>query len=200
MSSRPPSRAYLIHRRYDDHNDRPALSFWIDGQRPSLPPLFSFQVYITYDVSTAQDSDLLELARQLFHNLIGHMDIGGKRLDLHFMRPGTSVVDCMERHRLLAENEPDNLADVVVPLYLSADYPSFHSFIIVVSSPEWQQNGVVCALFDCRDIDPQFPTRELSLSVSEARQLCADIHAALEWREEYEEMFQRAQDLGMTEW
>ncbi|KAK8245530.1 hypothetical protein IWZ00DRAFT_490187 [Phyllosticta capitalensis] len=218
MPFRPPARAYFNYRRYPDHNGRAALSVWLHHQRPSLPPLFSFQagterlafpssglterpqVYITYDVSAAQESDIETLASQLFDGIFGDWDFGSKRLDLHFMDPGASTADCIQRHRALVATETNELANVVVPSYISHENQWYHSFIIVVSSPEWQHDGVTYALFDCTATDPKFPVQEKHLPVARARQLCARLYGALEWREEYEEMFQRAQDLGMTEW
>ncbi|KAK8208102.1 hypothetical protein IWZ01DRAFT_551806 [Phyllosticta capitalensis] len=200
MPFRPPARAYFNYRRYPDHNGRAALSVWLHSQRPSPPPLFSFQVYITYDVSAAQDSDIETLASQLFDGIFGDWDFGSKRLDLHFMDPGASTANCIERHRTLVATETDDLANVVVPSYISRENQWYHSFIIVVSSPEWQHDGVTYALFDCTATDPKFPVQEKHLPVARARQLCARLYGALAWREEYEDMFQRAQDLGMTEW
>ncbi|KAK8208101.1 hypothetical protein IWZ01DRAFT_542685 [Phyllosticta capitalensis] len=199
MGSRPPVPAYHFFRRYDDHNDRPALSVWIDDRRPSLPPLFSFQVYIIYDVSTAEDADLEALAKKLYAGLVCEWGHDAKRVDVHFMPPGASSSDCMERHRTLVQAEPINLADVVIPSYATKSN-KYHSFIIVVDSPEWKNEGMTVIFFDCNNPYAKFPVQQYKKSLDDTAVMLEDRYSMLKWKDEYEEMFEKAQELGMTEW
>ncbi|KAK8229399.1 hypothetical protein HDK90DRAFT_536251 [Phyllosticta capitalensis] len=180
MGSRPPVRAYYFYRRYDDQNDCPA-------------------VYITYEVSVTEESDLEALAKQLFEDIVlpwGHF---AKRLDIHFMCPGATAADCMERHHALVQAEPDSLADVVIPSYITKSN-KYHSFVIVVDSPEWKDQGMTVIAFDCSLPNAKFPVQQFKQSLNDLECMLEDLYSWLKWSEEYEEMFKKAWDMGMTEW
>ncbi|KAL1387430.1 hypothetical protein HDK64DRAFT_254862 [Phyllosticta capitalensis] len=187
------------HGRYDDQNDCPAVSVWRDSRRPSLPPLFSFQVYITYEVSATEESDLEALAKQLFEDIVLPLGHFAKRLDIHFMRPGATAANCMERHRALVQAEPDNLADVVIPSY-TTKFDPYHSLIIVVDSPEWKDKRMTVVFFDPINPDAKFPVRQYEQSLEEMEMMFEELYSWLKWNEEYEVMFKKAQNIGMTEW
>ncbi|KAK8186922.1 uncharacterized protein BKA78DRAFT_298018 [Phyllosticta capitalensis] len=199
MGSRPPVRAYHFFRRYADDNNREALSVWIDHHQPSLPPLFSFQVYITYDVSSAEDADLEALAKKLYAGLLCEWGHYAKRLDVHFMRPGASPTDCMERHRALVQAEPNNLADVVIPSYVTESC-KYHSIVIIVDSPGWKEEGMTIVAFDCSKPNAKFPLQHFKKSLNDTEVMLEDLCSMLKWIEEYEDMYKKAQELGMAEW
>ncbi|KAK8238675.1 hypothetical protein HDK77DRAFT_427928 [Phyllosticta capitalensis] len=178
MGSRPPVRAYYFYRRYDDQNDCPAVSVWRDSRQPSLPPLFSFQ---------------------LFEDIVLPLGHYAKRLDIHFMRPGATTAECMERHRALVQAEPNNLADVVIPSY-TTKFDPYHSLIIVVDSPEWKDKGMTVVFFDPIKPDAKFPVRQYEQSLEEMEVTFEELYSWLKWNEEYEVMFKKAQNIGMTEW
>lgn len=137
-----------------DHNGQKAISaYW--GRRPYpdepvLPPLWSFQFYITF--GPVADSDLI-LPRQLLEKAMRpgtDNDLVPLRLDINFL-PGAVPVECMEHYR--AEKAARLAAGTRLLLTDPYEEYSKFSFLFIIEHAEWETMGATTVLFDNLDLD-----------------------------------------------
>ncbi|KAK8229402.1 hypothetical protein HDK90DRAFT_558158 [Phyllosticta capitalensis] len=197
-----PCRVFYYYRHFRDHDGRPAVSTWCG--RCSLPPLFSFQLYVTYDVSEAETSDLETLAKEL-HSTLLDCNVNPIRFDLHFLRPDASTEDCVAHYNYVKQSPPEDPSMRVVPSYVAADYSRHHAFFIKVSSPDWQRDATglsrvffepagSCGIHD----DP--PIREAPLSIEQAKEASLYLYDFVDVKEDCEVVYELAQAAGLAEW
>ncbi|KAK8186921.1 uncharacterized protein BKA78DRAFT_355198 [Phyllosticta capitalensis] len=203
--SKAPRRTYPLFTHFQDLNGRPTLSVWWDTTKthPSLPPLFSFQVYVMHKASPVDKADREALASDLFRKILGDWHGYSSRIDLHFMRPGEKTADCVESHRSHVQAKPTNLARVVVPAYTCWYSRPSHSFIYVVFAQDWKKEGLKGVCFDYDSSRPGIPAdaiREKHLVNDEMERTADDYCAEWCWKDDYEEIFGEARDAGMTDW
>ncbi|KAI0965284.1 hypothetical protein F4678DRAFT_336142 [Xylaria arbuscula] len=132
---------------FDDCDSKSALSIYrgISPRTPAsqdssattvLPPLFSFQVYVTYNVDLTEERE--NLARRLFeYALEDFYDDDLVRLDIYF-HPGASNADIL-RHYVTEKRAVNSYA---------TEGSLFRRFAIVVASDQWEQHGVTLLYHD----------------------------------------------------
>ncbi|KAI1290483.1 hypothetical protein F5Y03DRAFT_63397 [Xylaria venustula] len=132
---------------FDDCDSKPALSIYrgISPRTPAsqdssattvLPPLFSFQVYVTYNVEFMEERE--NLARRLFECLVEQFyDDDLVRFDIYFHH-GASSADILQ-HYATEKRAVNSYA---------TDGSLFRRFAIVVASDQWEQHGVTLLYHD----------------------------------------------------
>ncbi|KAK8238674.1 hypothetical protein HDK77DRAFT_483309 [Phyllosticta capitalensis] len=202
IGGKAPRRTYPWYTHFEDLNGRPTLSLWWDPSHPNLPPLFSFQVYVTHEASPVQNADREALARELYDAILGNKG-HDKRVDVHFLRPGESTSDCVESHRALVKAKHTTLAQAVIPSYEDAAPWHCRSFIYVLSNSNWKEAGLTGVYFDHNE--PEFPDAADDFSEStmvgfEIEEVAGIFFCHWHLRDEYMDLFSDAQDAGMTDW
>ncbi|KAK7545135.1 uncharacterized protein J3D65DRAFT_611857 [Phyllosticta citribraziliensis] len=186
-------------QHFQDHNDRPTLSTWYEPSE-GPPSLYSFQVYITSDMSPTEKPDRETLAREIFLVLAHPGQY--KRLDLHFMHPGEGIDDFMDCHRALVRANYTDITQVAVPNY---GYEDYASLIFVISDDSWKHEGFKGFLFDPKPVDsclqPE-PVSEFTMAIDDIEEIVRDIWDSWEWglRDEYLWIYQLADDAGISNW
>ncbi|KAK8229401.1 hypothetical protein HDK90DRAFT_558155 [Phyllosticta capitalensis] len=191
-----------VFTHFQGHNGRSALSIWYDMGGPSLPRLFSFQVYITHDASPTENPDREALADELFETILGEHFLC-QRLDLHFLRPGETTNDCIESHRALAQTKHTDLAKVVITRYTRSGVWPSHSFIYVVSDTDWKEVGLKGVFFDFDPTHPRAPAdpvSERALVGHDIEEIADILFSQWSLRDDYKNLFRDAHEAGMTEW
>ncbi|KAK8238673.1 hypothetical protein HDK77DRAFT_511617 [Phyllosticta capitalensis] len=201
---RAPLRMFDYYRHFRDGDGYPSLSVWCG--RTSLPPLFSFQVYVTYDVSEAQKSELEALAKQLHQSLLpGDLDASVIRLDLHFLGPDVSTAACVAHYQRAKQASEDDPSLRIVPSYVSAGYHSYHSFFFKLLGPEWQREdaSLMSVSFDsaCPDESSNNSTfMEEPSTIEGANEDVRNLYGGSGVKEDCEVVYELAQAEGLTEW
>ncbi|KAK7555469.1 hypothetical protein IWX49DRAFT_57317 [Phyllosticta citricarpa] len=193
----PGGQVYPICNHFEDHNGRATLSIWFDRGRPSLVPLYSFQIYVTAGASPMQTSDREALGRALWDDILGNTPFE-KRLDLRFLRPDEGIAAMMESHRTLVRAEQADLAKVVVPSYADPGLYNYSSFVFIVSKA-----GLKGLYFDPDPSDSSAlaePVMEFDFDGDEVEQFARSTFNAWELSDEYTDLFDDARDSGITEW
>ncbi|KAK5635351.1 hypothetical protein RRF57_011063 [Xylaria bambusicola] len=137
-----PAPKYAIFTvTFDDCNSSPALSIYrgivptapaIEDSpaAPALPPLFSFQVYVTYKVDIVSERE--NLAQRFFDIVLEEFqDSDLVRLDIYF-RPNATNTQILQHYA----SEKRALKSYAT----HAD--GFRVFAIVITSEMWEDNGV----------------------------------------------------------
>ncbi|KAK8208097.1 hypothetical protein IWZ01DRAFT_483785 [Phyllosticta capitalensis] len=162
------------------------------------------QLYVTYDVSEADTSDLETLAKEL-HNTLLDCNVNPIRFDLHFLRPDASTEDCVAHYNHVKQSPPEDPSMRVVPSYVAADYSRHHAFFIKVSSPDWQRDasGLSRVFFEPAGscgIHDDPPIREAPLSIEQANVASLYLYDFVDVKEDCEVVYELAQAAGLTEW
>ncbi|KAI4868537.1 hypothetical protein F4820DRAFT_112333 [Hypoxylon rubiginosum] len=142
-----PAPTYIISQHtFTDCDSQPALSVYRgilsrsevgdDGSSKVLPPLFSFQVYVTYGVTLASAPEELK-QKFVAHALADMQDSGIIRFDIYF-RHGALPTDIVRHYR--AENK-------ALSSY-STDANAFRGVAVILTSEHWESTGVELLFFD----------------------------------------------------
>ncbi|KAK8186917.1 uncharacterized protein BKA78DRAFT_355195 [Phyllosticta capitalensis] len=199
-----PRRASFFYRHFQDHDGNPGLSVWCG--LCSLPPLFSFQVYITYDLSEAEKSDLEALAKRLLNKLLDpSIGVFMIRLDVHILGPGATTEDCVASFRRAKQAPSDDPSMHIVPSYVASDYHYYHCFFFKVSSPDWERNetGLTSVSFEPACPDDVTDDRafvEEAMSIDEAQEGTSYLYGCSSFKEDCKAVYEAAQAAGLTEW
>ncbi|KAI0197988.1 hypothetical protein F4808DRAFT_437310 [Astrocystis sublimbata] len=137
-----PAPNYAISTvTFDDCDGIPALSIYrgivpttpaIEGSSATavLPPLFSFQVYVTYKIDLVSEREIL--AQKFFNNALEEFrDSDLVRFDIYF-RPNATNTQILQHYA----SEKRALKSYAT----HAD--DFCGFAIVITSETWEENGV----------------------------------------------------------
>ncbi|KAK7509380.1 hypothetical protein IWZ03DRAFT_434300 [Phyllosticta citriasiana] len=201
-----PRRAFSfmssIFNKFEDHNGRPTLSVWMESE-PNLPPLYSFQVYVTFELSPKQTSGREALANELLKFVLPDNNLFYKRLDVHFMREGEGTTDFIERHHDLVQAKHADFAKAVVPSYACPRFWDYSSVIFVVSDPDWKQAGLKGVLFDPDPSDTYAkaePVSERTWSSERIGEILGEVYNDWEFKEAYEDLYSESREEGLTDW
>ncbi|KAK7509384.1 hypothetical protein IWZ03DRAFT_427385 [Phyllosticta citriasiana] len=199
----PPRRVYPIYNHFEDCDGRATLSIWFDESRPSLLPLFSLQVYVTYEASPAQNVGRELLAKELFETIMGFEDSSFNRLDIHFLRPGENTANCVEAFRAQKRATDTTVDETTFPICTYQPYWSKNSFAYIVFDQDWKKVGLKGLCFDT----DASPSRDSADSVHESilegfeiEENASELFRSWELRDEYMELFSDGRDSAMTVW
>ncbi|KAL1387428.1 hypothetical protein HDK64DRAFT_254861 [Phyllosticta capitalensis] len=191
-----------------DHDDHLILSVW--RGRCSLPPLYSFQFYITYDISGSENSELEALAKRI-HQKILAPDMAPKplRFDIHFLGAQATTEHCIENYRQVKQALPDDPSARIVPSYECGDFCGYHSYLFKIPDPEWERGkvGMMRVAFDPAESDRfamNRPVMEHRKTVDEVGEACSCLYKSpcspKHFREDCESVYKLAKAAGLTEW
>ncbi|KAK7516922.1 uncharacterized protein IWZ02DRAFT_483427 [Phyllosticta citriasiana] len=203
-----PRKAKLFYRHIRDSEGHFTLRYWSDAEGDGLAPLYSFQIFVTYDLSGAKDSELEALARELMDKLPDSTwDPGAihTRLDTHFLGPNASTEDCIAHYRRFKENPPDGPSMRIVPSYVSEDYLHHHCLFFKIDDPDWEDDevGLKEVAFDHMS-SGQPDVMEKRITAGDAAALCGDVYLMPSedgnYREQCEGVYKTAVQAGLTDW
>ncbi|KAK8229404.1 hypothetical protein HDK90DRAFT_468856 [Phyllosticta capitalensis] len=215
-------KQYFRHRH--DADGFRTVSKWSDHQ---LPPLYSFQVlsagnapsvgmhshhqvYVTYDLSNATDSELEKLACYLHYRLFsahGRGVPGPVRFDVHLIGPGATTEDCVTHYRRLKNNPPADPSLQIVPSYVcSGHFGNFvhHSLLFKIVDPGWEKDRVGLVEVDFDTSDREWPDEENATTAGDALMMTVDIYNTQQEpgniAEDCEAVYEAALAADLTEW
>ncbi|KAK7545131.1 uncharacterized protein J3D65DRAFT_673811 [Phyllosticta citribraziliensis] len=202
-----PRLAQHFYRHVRDSDGHLTLRYW-SGAESSLAPLYSFQFYVTYDMSGAANSELEALARELMCRIPdGTWDPGAihARLDVHFLGCGASTEDCVAHYRRFKDNPPDGPSMRIIPSYFSESYCHHHCLFFKIEDPNWKDDeiGLKRVEFDHKE-SGRPDAEEENITTGEAAVLCGNVylmpHHDGNFRDECEGLYQAAVKAGLNEW
>ncbi|KAK8173207.1 hypothetical protein IWX90DRAFT_136142 [Phyllosticta citrichinensis] len=201
VTASAPTRMLDFYRHYKDHDGYPSLSHWCG--KCCLPPLFSFQVYVTYDVSAAERSGLEALAKRLHQTpLAGTLDASLIRLDLHFLEPNTSTKDCVAHHnhgKVFAFDDPSLR---IMPSYICSGYHRWNSYFYKILNPDCDGAKSTSVSFDSESSDGAtdgVPFLEEPTSIDAAQEASVYFYGSTDAKD-CEVVYELAGAAGLTEW
>lgn len=137
-----PAPNYVISQlAFTDCDSSPAISVYrgISSRDTILPPLFTFQVYITYEIPLASDRDIL--ARKFLERvLVNFDDCDLVRLDVYF-RLHAPIADILKHYATECRALNSYATD--------SNY--FRGLAVIVGSDQWESDGVDLLLHDLPD-------------------------------------------------
>ncbi|KAG4435145.1 hypothetical protein IFR05_009377 [Cadophora sp. M221] len=146
VGGRGPIRTKIHTITYQSSHSTEYISvFKSPTDKPTLPPLFSFQIYVTIAVP---DSQKEKLCVDLYETITLKQDkpsVPTWRFDVHFL-PGSSKDECITHYRL------DKEARKEVPLCVMSSYKdesvTTGGVFVLVDQEHWEENGVGFLYFD----------------------------------------------------
>jgi hypothetical protein len=150
-------RSGTVSATFIDHAGQKAVSaYW--GRAPSpgapiLPPLWSFQFYVTYGATADSDPDLPK--QLLAVSMRATIDVCPIRLDVNFL-PGADPERCMQHYR----DEKAARVQAGAPLLVTDPYQEYSkfSFLVMIEHAEWEFLGGTTVVFDGDEPDdPEHP-------------------------------------------
>ncbi|KAK8186914.1 uncharacterized protein BKA78DRAFT_355192 [Phyllosticta capitalensis] len=196
-----------VKHHFRHHHKADGLRTVSHWKRHELPPLYSFQVYVAYDVSAANDSELETLAKNLHYCLFGShgMGSGPARFDIHLIGPGASTQDCVAHYRRVRDNPPAHPSMRIVPSYACTGFFYYHSLFFKINDPDWKREyvGLMEVCFD--HVKPSSTPRvhERAVPASEALETTGDVyHMQIPGSivEDCEAVYEAALAANLTDW
>ncbi|KAL1387452.1 hypothetical protein HDK64DRAFT_254882 [Phyllosticta capitalensis] len=212
-------KQYFRHR-YDADGFR-TVSYW---HKYELPPLYSFQVrqvphskttsvrlhsqvYVAYEVSGANDSELEALASNLHYRLFASHGMGGgpARFDVHLIGAGASTDDCVAHYRRVRDNPPADPSMRIVPSYACTGFFYYNSLFFKINDPDWKREdvGLMEVCFDHVKSSSTPRVHERAATPCEALETTGDVyHMQIPGSivEDCEVVYEVALRAGLTEW
>jgi hypothetical protein len=198
---------------FTDHSGQKAMSvYW--GRAPSsgapiLPPLWSFQFYVTFGATADSDPSLPE--KLLTASTKARSDTFPIRLDINYL-PGADSEKCMGHYRA----EKAARLEAGAPLLVTDPYSEYganFSFLVIVEHADWMTKGGTTILFDNDDpegsrepvinSDSEWGDVSQQSAMSSKRSIGESLYSLRGWTPTWEsgnELYDEKLEQGRSDW